>query len=131
MTFLELLDNFVVVSGCLPPVCLRGSAGTRRTYVDALSPEGCLEPVPLRESIVAFVAIAHFVRKHVAVNAWPSAVHSKLRTLQLLGQTSTRKGVLKRPVMEQRQATGFKEDILVRLYEISPCNRKAIKIRHQ
>ena len=65
-----------------------------------------MEPVPLRESIVTFVAIAHFVRKHVAVNAWPSAIHSKLRTLQLLGQTSTRKGLLRRPVMEQRKATG-------------------------
>ena len=103
VTFLELLVNYVVCSGRLPPVPLQEAP--QREYVDPLTAEGILCPIILRETVVAFVATVKALDKLCGCQTWPSPRHHRIHCLSFLGVRDGRKGLLIRPVFPRANET--------------------------
>ncbi|CAE7258026.1 unnamed protein product, partial [Symbiodinium microadriaticum] len=77
ITYFELLTNFVVTTGCLPPV--RNRIGSTWAWMSLLDAGGVLLPVIARELTVQLVSSISAIRKKCRTEAWPSPRHHKVR----------------------------------------------------
>ena len=76
ITYLELLVNYVVVTGCLPPAkCGKGS------YVDLCSDDGRLRPFKLADVTLTFVGAVRSLAKATGLQPWPAPQHHRIRSL--------------------------------------------------
>ena len=105
ITYLELLLNFAVCTGHLPPVRRLSASGTA-SWCNPLESDGILQPVVLRDCVVMLVTAVQVVKRHSKVDLWPSPRHHKLRTLEVLGYPQTKKGLLWRPLLHRAEQTG-------------------------
>ncbi|CAE7736117.1 unnamed protein product, partial [Symbiodinium sp. CCMP2456] len=104
ITFLELLTNFVVCTGRLPPVQLK--SGTALQWIELTDATGILHPVVLRDVLLGFLAAVRCLDKALGVRCWPSQRHHRLHCLRLFGHRDGRKGLLLRPLLPQALSTG-------------------------
>ena len=103
ITFFELLINFVITTGVLPPV--RSHACGQGPWINLLEATGVMLPVVVREMIVQLLSSVDRIRKVDGIQVWPSPRHHKIRSLQLCDQGSPRKGLLFRPWLPSVQLT--------------------------
>ena len=103
VTFIELLTNFVVTTGCLPPV--RCQHGSQWSWTNLLEATGVMLPAVARELIVQIVSSIDMIRKLCRIDAWPSPRHHKVRCLLLCDHMFPRKGLLYRPWLPSVQTT--------------------------
>ena len=103
VTYLELLVNFVVVSGCLPPK-LQGKPGLG-TYIDLATGAGRLLPFALKELLVTFLKASRPIKRVIGGSLLPAAAHHRIQTLSMFEDCS-RKGLVGRPVMACLGETG-------------------------
>ncbi|CAE7340139.1 unnamed protein product [Symbiodinium necroappetens] len=102
-TFFELLINFVITTGFLPPV--RSQTCGQWSWTNLLEATGVMLPVVVREMIVQLISSIDRIRKMDGIEVWPSPRHHKIRSLQLCDQGSPRKGLLYRPWLPSVQFT--------------------------
>ena len=103
VTYIELLTNFVVATGFLPPV--RSRLNSQWVWTNLLEAGGVLLPVVLRELTVQLISSITMIRKRCRLEAWPSPRHHKIRCLQLCGQQLPRKGLVYRPWLPELHET--------------------------
>ncbi|CAE6969160.1 ngoBIM [Symbiodinium sp. CCMP2592] len=103
ITYLELLVNFVVCTGQLPPV--RTTESTGPAWVNLCEPAGVLLPVIVRELTVQFVNSINSMSKRLELGLWPSPRHHRLHSLDFYGSCDGRKGLLYRPHLEKLNET--------------------------
>ena len=106
ISYLELLANFVLIAGVLPPIALPQNGIQGKEYIDPLLEEGQLCAINLREMIVTFQATAKAVSKIAGRQVWLAPAHHKLRCLDVLIPGCVRKGLLYRPAMQENEKTG-------------------------
>ena len=101
ITFLELMVNFIVTTATLPPV--RGEDQT--ALCNPLWSEGIMLPLVQRDLISNFVSALLFLTKATGVKVLGVPRHHRIFTLVALGETQPRKGVQRRPMMQNEEAT--------------------------
>ena len=102
-TFFELLINFVITTGVLPPV--RSQTSSQGSWTNLLEATGVMLPVVVREMIVQLISTVDRIRKVDGIEVWPSPRHHKIRSLQPCDQGTPRKGLLFRPWLPSVQLT--------------------------
>ena len=112
ITFLELLANFVVCTGRLPP--LRVDTSAKPGWVDLVDCGGILRPVVLRDVLLGFLAAVKSLDKLLGIRCWPSQRHHRLHCLTIFGHRDGRKGLLLRPKLPCLKQTG---DVVSKLVE--------------
>ena len=112
ITFLELLANFVVCTGRLPP--LRVTTCAKPGWVDLVDSSGILRPVVLRDVLLGFLAAVKSLDKLLGIRCWPSQRHHRLHSLKIFGHRDGRKGLLLRPKLPCLNQTG---DVVSKLVE--------------
>ena len=112
ITFLELLANFVVCTGRLPP--LRVTTCAKPGWVDLVDCGGILRPVVLRDVLLGFLAAVKSLDKLLGIRCWPSQRHHRLHCLTIFGHRDGRKGLLLRPKLPCLKQTG---DVVSKLVE--------------
>ena len=104
ITYLELLANCVLVTGYLPPRTTKDELTKQRVYLDLTSSQGILQPANLREMLAAFALTLTGAFKQCSRNM-NDCKHRRIRSLEYLGLSTARKGLLRRPAMPQERAT--------------------------
>ena len=95
ITHLELLFNFVVCTGRIPHLGATGPSNG----VDLLSAQGILQPLVLREVVVAFVLFIRGCERRLGRKLLRGTSHRRIRSLEFVGFGASRKGFLQRPCM--------------------------------
>ena len=117
ITYLELMANFVVVTG----VCTPAVVGPKhaRQYVDPASDEGFLLPLSVREFLVTFVAAIQSLSRSLGVSLLQGRTFRRVTSLSSWpSEPPYRKGRLARPALTASQGTA---DLLWRF----SCSRNA------
>ena len=103
-TTLELLCNYIVVTGSLPPVCVRHSSG-HMVHVEAESVETQLIPVAYRHWLHILVCALKFLQKSMHVVLPPGLHRRKLQTLQPWGDRNPKAGTSSQVTFLEAEAT--------------------------
>ena len=104
ITYLELMVNFIVTAGILPPL-LRGRSGKGK-YVSLLYGDGRLCNFTAQESLLTFVAAVKALTRVAGDYLLPAAPHHRIMTLSMFpSEANGRKGLLDRPTFGHQQST--------------------------
>ena len=103
-TTLELLCNYIVVTGSLPPVCVRHSSG-QMVHVEAESVATPLIPVAYRHWLHILVCALKHLQKSLHMVLLPGLHRRKLQTLQPWGDRNPRAGTSSQVTFLEPEAT--------------------------
>ena len=104
VTLLEMLANFVLMTGCCPPI--RVGQGTTAAEVDPMSQQGSTLPMHVKEATLTFSACIRYLEAQSKTRLMLAQAHRKVRPLQTLGCHTPRRGFVPRPVFGRLDETG-------------------------
>ena len=90
-TTLELLCNYVVVTGTLPPMMLSGTGGAK-VRVDSLSEQARLQPASVRYWLLSLTRVLQQIQKSTHWSLLPGKRSPKVYSLNCFGATYSRAG---------------------------------------
>ena len=91
-TTLELLCNFAVVTGTLPPMMLTDAAG-QKVRVDSFSREGRVQPASVRYWLMSLTRMLQQLQRVARWTLLPGKRSSKVHSLDVFGASYSRAGV--------------------------------------